>query len=390
MTPLRRWSPVAFPHRATAAALWLLWPLLFAGCPSKAPNETLEPQRPTAESAPETPAAEAPRRTTAEERLAAEEPTIPAESRSDEEEPTTEAAEMDREPAPVDPRPLEAPRRTVETDNPGETDTSVDADAPPEDAEPPADPLAPYDGKSEAEIAAEKAFAAPEGMRQLSPEARLWIDRQQGRLVVDGYVTLREGPLEMFACPVGTKEHESVVAVLARARYVHAGLLAIGAMSGTPVSFVPEYSPATGQRIAIWVMWRDAEGEIQKAPAQQWVEQTGTGQPLDSDWVFAGSSFWRDPETGQEHYQADSGDLVCVSNFSTATLDLPVESSQSNAALQYSAFTENLPPRGTPVRLVFVPIPLPADDPDPQAENLADPRTPPEDELLEAREESED
>ena len=40
---------------------------------------------------------------------------------------------------------------------------------------------------------------------------------------------MREGPLEMFACPSGTKEHESVVAVLSKSREIHAALLAIGA-----------------------------------------------------------------------------------------------------------------------------------------------------------------
>lgn len=396
--PRRRCASVIFSRRASAAALWLIWPILIAGCTRNTPPEPPEPQQTAVESPPpprsEAPSAEAPaetpRRATAAERLAAEaladeEPTE-GQPTEEERQPTSElAADPGENPtgdggdgaAALDGRPLQAPPRTDE------------ADATVEPAEMPADPLAAYDGKSEAEIAAEKAFAAPEGMRQLTPDARMWIDRQRGRVVVDGYVTLREGPLEMFACPVGTKEHESVVSVLSRARYVHAALLAIGAMPGTPVSFAPEYRPATGQRIAIWVMWRDADGKIQKVPAQQWVEKTGTGQPLETDWVFAGSSFWRDPETGQEHYQADAGDLVCVSNFTTATLDLPVESSQSNAALQYSAFTENIPPRGTPVRLVFVPIPLPADDPNPEAESRADPQTPPEDELLKPQPEGE-
>lgn len=361
-------------RRPLACALWLICPLLTAGCPSSTPTAPPQPPEQTTDAAAE-PAAGAstadqaitdtPQELPPTEGGAAAEPASAAELATDE-------REVDGDVAPTDPRPLQSPGGSADSDEAAETDP---------------DQLAPYGGKDPAELAAEKAFAAPEGMRQLSPDARLWIDVDRGRLVVDGYVTLREGPLEMFACPVGTKEHESVVAVLSRARYVHAGLLAIGAMPGTPVSFAPEYRPATGQRIAIWVMWRDAEGEIQKVPAQKWVEKSGTGEPLEADWVFAGSSFWRDPETGQEHYQADAGDLVCVSNFTTATLDLPVESSQSNAALQYSAFTENLPPRGTPVRLVFVPIPLPADEPDPQAENAADPRAPPEDELLEVQEE---
>ena len=43
----------------------------------------------------------------------------------------------------------------------------------------------------------------------------------------------------------------------------------------------------------------------------------------------------------------------CVSNFPTAMLDLPIASSQANEALLFETFTERIPPRGTPVELIF-------------------------------------
>jgi hypothetical protein len=63
--------------------------------------------------------------------------------------------------------------------------------------------------------------------------------------------------------------------------------------------------------------------------------------------------FWKDPTDGQEYYQADGGDLICVSNFPTATLDLPIESSQANDALLFEVFEDRVPPRGTEVELVL-------------------------------------
>jgi hypothetical protein len=72
-------------------------------------------------------------------------------------------------------------------------------------------------------------------------------------------------------------------------------------------------------------------------------------------FVFAGSSFWTDPETGKQYYQAEAGDFICVSNFSTAMLDIPIESSQANTELAFEAFTERIPPLGAPVRLVLKP-----------------------------------
>jgi len=172
-------------------------------------------------------------------------------------------------------------------------------------------------------------------------------------VIVGGRVALDKGLLEFFACPQGTKEHESVVAVDSSAHLVHAALLAIGLEPGKPVSFDPEYTPASGPRIRVTMRWIDADGEPREADARSWIRDTRTGQPLETDWVFAGSAFWKDPADGREYYQADGGDLVCVSNFPTATLDLPIESSQSNEALLFEVHEERVPKLGTPVEMVL-------------------------------------
>jgi hypothetical protein len=72
-----------------------------------------------------------------------------------------------------------------------------------------------------------------------------------------------------------------------------------------------------------------------------------------ADWVFVGSSFWKDETTGEEFYQADGGDLVCISNFPTATLDLPIASSQSNEALLFEVMEGVVPPRDTAVEMIL-------------------------------------
>ena len=184
---------------------------------------------------------------------------------------------------------------------------------------------------------------------------RVWVDKQQGTVIVDGYISLREGMLEMFACPQGTKEHESVVSVYSRAQVVHAALLAVGAKTGQPVKWDPEFAPPTGTEIIIEAQWQDGAGKWQKISARQWVKDMKTDKPMQTNWVFAGSDFWKDEETGEEFYQAESGDFICVSNFSTATLDIPTESSQVNDGLMFEANTEKIPPLGTPVRLVLKP-----------------------------------
>ncbi len=199
--------------------------------------------------------------------------------------------------------------------------------------------------------------AAPDesGLVRIGKDDAVWIHPQRKLVVVEGRVAFRDGFLELFACPQGTKEHESLVAVESKAFVVHAALLAVGAKPGQPVQFDPVYRPASGTIIDIHVLWRDADGKKQTARAQEWVRNTKTQKEMDHDWVFAGSGFWTDEDTGTKHYYAEQGDLICLSNFSTATLDLPIASSQSNDQLLFEAFTERVPPKGTKVRLVLVP-----------------------------------
>ena len=208
---------------------------------------------------------------------------------------------------------------------------------------------------------AASAFEPPPSATPIS-KRNLWIDRQAKRVYCDGYVAMREGPLEMFACPAGTKEHESVVATIARSSEVHAALLAIGATKGTTVRFRPEYLPATGPRIRVWVAYRTDDQSFQCTDARQWIAD-GDGKPMDVDWVFAGSSEWTDPSDGVTYYQADAGDLICVSNFTTALMDVPVASSADASDLIYRPLTTAIPERGTPVRLILEPIEIPPTQP---------------------------
>lgn len=187
------------------------------------------------------------------------------------------------------------------------------------------------------------------------PDYDVWIDPAHKRVVMDGTVVLTRGMLELFACLKGTKEHEAILAVNTKAYAVHAGLLAVGAKAGTAVQFQPTYKPASGDQIDITLIWTDKAGKVRREPAQSWIRDLKTKQEMKIPWVFAGSGFWQDGTTGQKLYLAEGGDLICVSNFSSAMLDLPVESTQANNQLQFEAFSERIPPLGTRVRVVLTP-----------------------------------
>jgi hypothetical protein len=195
----------------------------------------------------------------------------------------------------------------------------------------------------------------PEGLVRFSPKHDVWIDTKRKAVVIDGKICMSEGVLEMFACPKGTKEHESIVAVNCLPEHVHACLLAVGAKQGTPVKFEPEYKPCTGDVIDIFVLWKEADGTAKEVKAQDFIRHAKDGTPMKHDWVFAGSGFYKDEQTGRLHYQANGGDFICVSNFPTATLDLPIESTQANGGLLFELNKGTVPPKGTAVRLILVP-----------------------------------
>ena len=220
----------------------------------------------------------------------------------------------------------------------------------------------------------------PERLQLLHPQYLAWIDPVERVLVLVGEVCQQDVPLELFACSGRSKAHESVVWVSVAPYVVHAGLLALGAEAGSPVQFDPEFRPPTGSLIEITVRWEE-DGVRREVRAQDWVQdisgmyrmfeavvanqfedelhphdQWDAWRSMDYPWVFAGSQFARDERTGREIYLADlDGELICVANFATAVLDVPIESSAANAALMFRCFAERIPPIGTPVTLILRP-----------------------------------
>ncbi|MDR0871628.1 MAG: undecaprenyl-diphosphate phosphatase [Planctomycetaceae bacterium] len=200
----------------------------------------------------------------------------------------------------------------------------------------------------------------PEKLVLLDPKDRIWLTPDGKSVVLLGRVSLREGLLELFACRVGSKEHESVVSIRVKPHLIHAALLAIGAEPGKPVQQDP-FVPPSGDEIEVKVRWKDETGKQQETFAQEWVwdaarSKEDAKKPMTTHWVFTGSMQYKDEE-GEVHYVADeTGELFGVSNFVGAVLDVPVRSSADNADLQFSCFTERIPPLATPLTLILTPV----------------------------------
>jgi hypothetical protein len=210
--------------------------------------------------------------------------------------------------------------------------------------------------QSQPSTANQKTASDDPNIVYLTKEHDLWIDKKQKQIVMKGTVAVREGNLEMFACPQQSKEYESIVAVAPRdMSAVHAGLLALGANKGHPARFNEKFIPADGTKIDVKVRWTDKQGKRQESPAQDWIRNMKTGKALEYGWVFAGSGFFVDPDSKEQRYLANDGDFICVVNFSDSMLDLSIESPKAWSEHVFEPFTQRIPPKGTDVELILTP-----------------------------------
>lgn len=257
----------------------------------------------------------------------------------------------------------------------------------------------------------------------LNKNGTVLLDKKNKRVILKTKIVQRERSLELFCCLKGTKEHESILSLDAKAYVVHAGLLALGAKPGAPVHFDPEYQPPTGQKIFIFVNWTDADGKAHRESAKSWIRQAINrfrvaklevfpeglklppnsdlrydrklkelswygpmtaeqkdeflalskdkdyrriietfylqSQPhdMEADWIFAGSGTFTDEDTGKNFYLAEDGDLICVANFASATIDVSIPSTATDASLEFEAFTDRIPELGTEVTVELIPAP---------------------------------
>ncbi len=174
-------------------------------------------------------------------------------------------------------------------------------------------------------------------------------------------VCLREGPLEVFLCKKGTKEHEAIVRVDADAQFIHLALETAGAEAGKPTQFIdpkteePKWKAATGSKVNVLVHYTRG-GKAYTHPAQEWIWDIKKKAAIPHGWVFPGSVTITDPDNGKKFYGANSGDIISISNFPFSMLEMPVEISKDDANLTYEAKTEKIPPLFSKVWVILEPV----------------------------------
>jgi hypothetical protein len=204
-----------------------------------------------------------------------------------------------------------------------------------------------------------KVKPGPTKKVEVAKNVYLEIEGDRRRVLVKAEVCRRMDQLEQLLCRKRTKEHEAILAADADASKIHAALLLAGAEPGHPVKFTEKkIIPPSGTVIKVFLQYEE-KGQAKTVRAQEWIRNIKTMKPLAHDWVFAGSMLLPDPfdKTRPPRYAANDGDVICLANFESAMLDLPIDSSQENAELVFEAFTERIPPLETPVWVILEPVP---------------------------------
>lgn len=210
-----------------------------------------------------------------------------------------------------------------------------------------------------------KPGAAPKrkGLVQL-PHLR--VDLVKREVIFDANVCLRKGFLELLVCRrpakgVQSKEHESILSTDARGADIHAALMLLGLTRGKPAELMPAREgqrgvalPPRGPELKVILRWKDADGKQHQAEPAKWLAAPkGRKQPPTDKWVFVGSEIMPDGK-----YWADSsGDIISLSNFASAVIDVPFKSTSVNDFLEFITNAEAIPPKGTRVEVVLTPLP---------------------------------
>lgn len=237
-----------------------------------------------------------------------------------------------------------------------EEGSSAKQNTSPQDSPPPASDQQ-TESKSKVSTKDDKSLA-PKKV-EMGRNVTLEVQGEKRRVIVQAEVCLREGMLEHLMCKKMTKEHEAILTADVDARDIHKALIVAKAVPGTTVRYKDDGTvvPPTGAKIKVTLIYKDKDKTI-TVPGRDWVRDLKTKKSLDVDWVFAGSQFLENPLEKDKPplYAANAGDVICVSNFEGAMLDLPINSSKNNAELEFEAFTERIPPLGTAVTVILEPV----------------------------------
>ena len=173
------------------------------------------------------------------------------------------------------------------------------------------------------------------------------VDSLTKIVTATGWVNQIEGPIEVLACGIKGKVHESIFVLALNPLDLQAALLLAGLKSGEPMPSIGE-GPPKGSPVDLMVEWQ-ADGESHQAHAESFIWNTQENAALpETPWTFTGSVV----KDGQFKALAEESLVVTYWDpYAIVNISLPCGS--NDEILHVNAHT--VPPYETPVTFRFIP-----------------------------------
>lgn len=225
-------------------------------------------------------------------------------------------------------------------------------------------------------VAAAQEEASPPAIPFLEI-GKVKLFRSENRIEVPGHVAVRNHLIELFACAPGGKAHESVLILDARPSNLNLAMKLLGLDDGgqeevtrtvkveedgalveKEVSQMQERGPnylgdprrPEGDRVVIMVRWEE-NGHAMEVRAEEMIFERGRNRTMPrAGWIYVGSRFLENPNTGRKEFMADHSKTVMSTwHDPDALIDNPLPDGGDDEV--YFANPDKVPARGTPVIL---------------------------------------
>ena len=173
------------------------------------------------------------------------------------------------------------------------------------------------------------------------------LDSATKTVSATGWVNQTSGPIEVLACGLAGKVHESVFVLALNPLDLQAALLLAGLKGGEPMAEIGQ-GPPNGAPVDVFVDWKSGdESKTARAESFVWNLEANAALP-ETPWTFTGSVI----KDGQFKALAEES-LVVTYWDPYAIVNLPLPCGANDEIL--SVNSNAVPPYQTPVTLRFVP-----------------------------------
>lgn len=181
----------------------------------------------------------------------------------------------------------------------------------------------------------------------------LTVDVGRGVVQAEGRVCMEKGLLEYVACGPGGKVHESLLILDCEPRDFFVAIRTLGLKPGKGVEFQGQKKVPTGDKVFLYVEW-EQDGKAVRRRVEDLIWNAQARRPMKrTPWVFVGSRFEKDPDTGKPVFAASiEGNLVATYHDPYAILDHPLDTGADDTT--YEVNTKLVPKSKTPVKLIVV------------------------------------